>query len=421
MDRKAEIIEYINNNLREHLTLEGLCEHFHTNRTTLARLIKEATGKSPIRYILEQRLTKSCNDLATTDMSISEIAEKYGFADDNYFIRAFKKQYGISPLQFRKARANTVDDNESKAGLQKIERFKNLIETAKTDMAAHPAFPQKLIKYEAFAAETEKGNIYHAVLELTPNEGDELIEQMKQNDDTHIISFVCMFSDDEHSSGSYDLRKKLRKLHPENGNTVLLWTVFDAYGQHNCRQHKLKELNPLYFSNDLDIFEFHDAKLKLTRYAMNSRYLYLSVNHLNVKKNTEQNPTDSDMEIKEAHVTFSNFYMNYLRTKTRYQPNEKGDLVPIEVSETTLFEDGALNYFFDRLKEKRELTVLELKRSKNGKYFMSLDAEPGRFEMEFTISSAHVTWDEYSGEAWYEQYFRDMRARGITPKGIEEE
>ena len=212
MDRKAQIIEYINNNLGEHLTLEGLCEHFHTNRTTLARLIKEATGKSPIRYILEQRLTKSCNDLATTDMSISEIAEKYGFADDNYFIRAFKKQYGISPLQFRKARANTVDDNESKAGLQKIERFKNLIETAKTDMAAHPAFPQKLIKYEAFAAETEKGNIYHAVLELTPNEGDELIEQMKQNDDTHIISFVCMFSDDEHSSGSYDLRKKLRKL-----------------------------------------------------------------------------------------------------------------------------------------------------------------------------------------------------------------
>ena len=70
------------------------------------------------------------------------------------------------------------------------------------------------------------------------------------------------------------------------------------------------------------------------------------------------------------------------------------------------------------MKENRALTVLELKRSKNGKYLMSLDAEPGRFEMEFTISSAHVTWDE---EGWYEQYFRDMRARGITPKRIEKE
>ncbi len=418
MDRKAEIIEYINNNLGEHLTLEGLCEHFHTNRTTLARLIKEATDKSPIRYILEQRLTKSCNDLATTDMSISEIAEKYGFADDNYFIRAFKKQYGISPLQFRKARANTVHDNELKAGLQKIESFKNLIETAKSDMAAHPAFPQKLIKYEAFAAESSKGNIYHSILDHNSDDEDKVIAQMKQNDDTHIIRYVCMVCDDEGYIGSHKLRVKLRKLHPENGNTVLLWTASDAYGQHNYRRHKLKEINPLYFSNDLDIFEFHDAKLKLTRYAMNSRYLYLSVKYLNVRKNTEQNPTGSDMEIKEAHVTFSNFYINYLRTKTRYQPNEKGDLVPIEISETTLFEDEALHYFFDRLKGKRTLTVLELKRSKNGKYFMFLDAEPGRFEMEFTINSAHVTWDE---EAWYEQYFRDMRARGITPKSKEEE
>lgn len=318
----------------------------------------------------------------------------------------------------RKPENNKENSNDPRKKIVVTDKFKTLIETAKSDMAAHPAFPQDYIKYEAFAAETEKGNIYHAVLELTPNEGDKLIEQMKQNDDTHIISFVCMFSDDEHSSGSYDLRTKLRKLHPENGNTVLLWTVFDAYGQHNCRQHKLKELNPLYFSNDLDIFEFHDAKLELIRYAMNSRILYLSVKYLNVRKNTEQNPTDSDMEIKDAHVTFSNFYINYLRTKTRYQPNEKEDLVPIEVSETTLFEDGALNYFFDRLKENRALTVLELKRSKNGKYLMSLDAEPGRFEMEFTISSAHVTWDE---EGWYEQYFRDMRARGITPKRIEKE
>lgn len=102
MDRKAEIIEYINNNLSEHLTLEGLCEHFHTNRTTLARLIKEATGKSPIRYILEERLRRSRNELEKGELSVSEVAEKYGFSDDNYFIRAFKKQYGISPLQFRK-------------------------------------------------------------------------------------------------------------------------------------------------------------------------------------------------------------------------------------------------------------------------------------------------------------------------------
>ena len=70
MDRKAQIIEYINNNLGEHLTLEGLCEHFHTNRTTLARLIKEATGKSPIRYILEERLRRSRAELEEGELLV---------------------------------------------------------------------------------------------------------------------------------------------------------------------------------------------------------------------------------------------------------------------------------------------------------------------------------------------------------------
>ncbi len=394
MDRKAEIIEYIDNNLGEHLTLESLCEHFHTNRTTLARLIKEATGKSPIRYILEQRLTKSCNDLATTDMSISEIAEKYGFADDNYFIRAFKKQYGISPLQFRKARANTVHDNESKAGLQKIESFKNLIETAKSDMAVHPAFPQKLIKYAAFAAESAKGNLYHSILDLNSDDEDILIEQMKQNDDTRIIRFVSMLCDDECDIGSHKIREKLRKLHPENGNTELLRTAH--YGH---VWHKLKEVNPLYFSGDLDIFEFHDARFELTKYLMNARYLYLSVKRLKVHKNTEQNQSDSDMMIKDARVTFYDFYMLHLRTKTKYQPDEKGYLVPVKGSEMTLYGDEALHYFFDRLKEKKLLTVLKLEKTEIGEYYMSVDAEPGGFNMKFTMSGANITWDEYNGWA----------------------
>ncbi len=109
MDRKAQIIEYINENLGERLTLEGLCEHFHTNRTTLARHIKEATGKSPIRYILEERLRRSRAEQEEGELSVSEIAEKYGFSDDNYFIRAFKKQYGVSPLKFKKRSARSKE------------------------------------------------------------------------------------------------------------------------------------------------------------------------------------------------------------------------------------------------------------------------------------------------------------------------
>ncbi|MBR4880527.1 MAG: helix-turn-helix transcriptional regulator, partial [Clostridia bacterium] len=123
MDRKTEIIEYINNNLGEHLTLEVLCEHFHTNRTTLARRVKEATGKSPIRYILEERLRRSRTELEEGELSVSEVAEKYGFSDDNYFIRAFKKQYGISPLKFRKRTVKSTDTTLNSMSINEFEHY----------------------------------------------------------------------------------------------------------------------------------------------------------------------------------------------------------------------------------------------------------------------------------------------------------
>ena len=96
-----EIIRYIRDNLDSPLTLDSLCERFHTNRTTLSRNIKELTGMSPIQYILEERLNQSRPDLLFTKIPINELAEKYGFSDANYYIRAFKKRFGKSPLQYR--------------------------------------------------------------------------------------------------------------------------------------------------------------------------------------------------------------------------------------------------------------------------------------------------------------------------------
>ena len=42
-----DLLRYIGENIGQKLTLTGLCEHFHTNRTTLTRKIKELTGLPP--------------------------------------------------------------------------------------------------------------------------------------------------------------------------------------------------------------------------------------------------------------------------------------------------------------------------------------------------------------------------------------
>ena len=53
-------------------------------------------------YIKTKRLTKAKELLQSTDMSVSEISQKVGFSDYNYFLKSFKKHYGVSTKIMRK-------------------------------------------------------------------------------------------------------------------------------------------------------------------------------------------------------------------------------------------------------------------------------------------------------------------------------
>ena len=96
-----EVLRYIREHIDSPLSLDELSNLFHTNRTTLTRRIKELTGMTPAQYVLEERLNQSRPDLLFTWLPIGEIALKYGFSGENYYIRAFKKRFGKSPLQYR--------------------------------------------------------------------------------------------------------------------------------------------------------------------------------------------------------------------------------------------------------------------------------------------------------------------------------
>ena len=96
-----KILRYIKDNIGEPLTIQEICNQFHTNRTTLSRMVKELTGMTPKQYILEERMNQSRPDLLFTSIPIQEIAERYGFADVNYYIRSFKKYFGKTPMQYR--------------------------------------------------------------------------------------------------------------------------------------------------------------------------------------------------------------------------------------------------------------------------------------------------------------------------------
>jgi two-component system, response regulator YesN len=96
----AKLHLYISEHLNEDLSLQTLAEYIAHSPTYLSKLYKRKTGKSLSLYITEQRMNQGKTLLINTNKKIYEIAAEIGY-EQQYFIRYFKKMYGITPQQYR--------------------------------------------------------------------------------------------------------------------------------------------------------------------------------------------------------------------------------------------------------------------------------------------------------------------------------
>lgn len=95
-------ITYIHAHYQDDLSLESLAESVSISKYHLAREFKKFTGKTFSHYLGETRLQEAKRYLVVSELSVSAIAEQTGFHSQYYFIRLFKQQEGITPLQYRK-------------------------------------------------------------------------------------------------------------------------------------------------------------------------------------------------------------------------------------------------------------------------------------------------------------------------------
>ena len=95
-------ITYIDKNLSISLTINEISKHVGFAQSTLTRRFKAETGLSISEYIDKMIMFKAERALLSTDASILEISESFGFCDQFYFSRRFKEKYGISPREYRK-------------------------------------------------------------------------------------------------------------------------------------------------------------------------------------------------------------------------------------------------------------------------------------------------------------------------------
>lgn len=100
-DLLNRLLIYVEANLSERITLEETAEHFWISTTTLSSLFSRRMGISFYQYVLRRRLREARDQIAQ-GMPIETAAAKVGFSDYSAFYRAFRREYGMSPRQYRR-------------------------------------------------------------------------------------------------------------------------------------------------------------------------------------------------------------------------------------------------------------------------------------------------------------------------------
>lgn len=98
-----KVMEYIDDNISENLTLEKLSGIAHMNPSYFSTLFKKYNGLSISEYILKKRILLSIELLKKKEDSILCIAQMCGFRSSANFYKYFKKLTGKTPSEFRKS------------------------------------------------------------------------------------------------------------------------------------------------------------------------------------------------------------------------------------------------------------------------------------------------------------------------------
>lgn len=97
-----EAVVYIQQNFNRELTVDEVAGFCKLNRNYFSRKFKKVMGCSPQEFIIRQRLTNAADLMSLTNLPIKTIAAQCGYPNQFHFSQAFKKFYGISPLEWRK-------------------------------------------------------------------------------------------------------------------------------------------------------------------------------------------------------------------------------------------------------------------------------------------------------------------------------
>jgi len=92
----------LENHYSQPISLGDLASHTFVSQRTLQRRFTQALGMSVIDYLQKLRLHHACQQIEVSTRSIADIAFNVGYQNVNAFRKIFRKEYGLSPVEYRK-------------------------------------------------------------------------------------------------------------------------------------------------------------------------------------------------------------------------------------------------------------------------------------------------------------------------------
>lgn len=113
MSRLEPLLEHIQLHHGEELPLDEAVDFMGLNKEYFCRLFKKNMGVSYLQYVYQVRTTAVCRDLELTEDPIGEIAERHGFRDPKMLNQYFREIYGCTPSEKRKFfREVTIEESD---------------------------------------------------------------------------------------------------------------------------------------------------------------------------------------------------------------------------------------------------------------------------------------------------------------------
>lgn len=95
-------IEYLEAHLADPLDLGEIAASVCLSVPRLAALFRDATGEPPRRWLMNRRFARACELLATSSLSVTEIAHRCGFASSQHLATVMRRRHATTPSTYRR-------------------------------------------------------------------------------------------------------------------------------------------------------------------------------------------------------------------------------------------------------------------------------------------------------------------------------